>query len=38
MKKQLILSAFGCGAFRNLSEHMANMFKELFQEDEFQNQ
>jgi uncharacterized protein (TIGR02452 family) len=33
----LILSAFGCGAFRNPPKHMAKLFKEVFNELEFQN-
>ena len=34
----LVLSAFGCGAFRNPPEHMAELFKEVFMESEFKNQ
>ncbi len=33
----LVLSAFGCGAFNNPPEHMAELFKEVFEEDEFKN-
>jgi uncharacterized protein (TIGR02452 family) len=33
----LVLSAFGCGAFRNPPNHMALLFKEVFQEPEFLN-
>jgi uncharacterized protein (TIGR02452 family) len=32
----LVLSAFGCGAFGNPPNHMAKLFKEVFNEDEFQ--
>jgi uncharacterized protein (TIGR02452 family) len=31
----LVLSAFGCGAFRNPPNHMAELFKEVFGEPEF---
>lgn len=31
----LILSAFGCGAFRNPPHHMARLFKEVLAEDDF---
>ena len=31
----LILSAFGCGAFRNPPNHMAKLFKDVFNEPEF---
>ncbi len=31
----LVLSAFGCGAFGNPPEHMAELFKEVFLEEEF---
>ena len=34
----LILSAFGCGAFHNPPQHMAELFKEVFDEPEFMNQ
>ena len=34
----LVLSAFGCGAFRNPPLHMAELFKEVFDEPEFTNQ
>ena len=34
----LVLSAFGCGAFRNPPQHMAELFKEVFEEPEFINQ
>lgn len=33
----LVLSAFGCGAFRNPPKHMAKLFKEVLNEDEFIN-
>lgn len=33
----LILSAMGCGAFRNPPNHIANMFNQVFNETEFQN-
>ncbi|HSV77525.1 MAG TPA: TIGR02452 family protein [Bacteroidales bacterium] len=31
----LVLSAFGCGAFRNPPNHMAKLFKDVFNEPEF---
>ncbi len=31
----LVLSAFGCGAFKTPPEHMAELFKEVFEEKEF---
>jgi uncharacterized protein (TIGR02452 family) len=31
----LILSAFGCGAFRNPPEIIANLFSQVLKEDEF---
>ncbi len=31
----LVLSAFGCGAFANPPNHVAELFKEVFSEDEF---
>ena len=31
----LVLSAFGCGAFCNPPEHIATLFKEVFEETEF---
>ena len=31
----LILSAFGCGAFKNPPHHMAQLFKEVLAEDDF---
>jgi uncharacterized protein (TIGR02452 family) len=31
----LVLSAFGCGAFRNPSRHVARLFREVFSEGEF---
>lgn len=31
----VILSAFGCGAFRNPPNHMAELFREVFEEVEF---
>ena len=34
-KRNLILSALGCGAFRNPPEAVAKLFKEVLQEDEF---
>jgi uncharacterized protein (TIGR02452 family) len=34
-KKRLVLSALGCGAFRNPPEAVAQLFKEVLQEDEF---
>lgn len=34
----LVLSAFGCGAFRNPPQHMAELFKAVFNESEFINQ
>lgn len=33
----IVLSAFGCGAFKNPPEHVAELFKEVFEEDEFKN-
>jgi uncharacterized protein (TIGR02452 family) len=33
----LVLSAFGCGAFRNPPGHMAKLFKEVFNEAEFRD-
>lgn len=33
----IILSAFGCGAFRNPPQHMAELFQEVFEEEEFQH-
>lgn len=33
----LVLSAFGCGAFRNPPRHMAQLFKEVLAEEEFKN-
>jgi uncharacterized protein (TIGR02452 family) len=33
----LVLSAFGCGAFRNPPRHIAELFREVFAEPEFQN-
>lgn len=33
----LILSAFGCGAFRNPPHHMAKLFKDVFNEIEFKD-
>jgi len=35
--KALVLSAFGCGAFCNPPEHIAELFREVFAEPEFQN-
>jgi uncharacterized protein (TIGR02452 family) len=34
----LILSAFGCGAFQNPPKHIAALFREVFQETEFEHQ
>ena len=34
----LILSAFGCGAYQNPPNHVAKLFKEVFNESEFLNQ
>ena len=33
----LVLSALGCGAFRNPARHMAQLFKEVLSEKEFVN-
>jgi uncharacterized protein (TIGR02452 family) len=33
----IVLGAFGCGAFRNPPGHMAQLFREVFNEDEFSN-
>ncbi|MDR0567704.1 MAG: TIGR02452 family protein [Spirochaetaceae bacterium] len=33
----LVLSAFGCGAFANPPNHIALLFKEVFEESEFKN-
>ncbi len=33
----LVLSAFGCGAFRNPPKHVAELFKAVFNEPEFKN-
>ena len=33
----LVLSAFGCGAYKTPPKHMAELFKEVFEEDEFKN-
>lgn len=33
----LVLSALGCGAFRNPARHMAQLFKEVLLEEEFVN-
>lgn len=33
----LVLSAFGCGAYRNPPSHMAQLFKEVFDDPEFKN-
>jgi uncharacterized protein (TIGR02452 family) len=35
--ENLVLSAFGCGAFANPPEHVALLFKEVFDEAEFKN-
>lgn len=34
-QRRLILGAFGCGAFGNPPEHMAQLFKQVFEEAEF---
>ena len=34
----LVLSAFGCGAYRNPPEHIAELFQTVFQEAEFKGQ
>ena len=33
---RLVLGAFGCGAFTNPPKHMAQLFKQVFEEPEFQ--
>lgn len=33
----IVLSAFGCGAFRNPPKHMAELFHSVFLEKEFLN-
>ncbi len=33
----IVLGAFGCGAFKNPPQHMAELFKETLAEDEFRN-
>ncbi|MDL2241841.1 TIGR02452 family protein, partial [Bacteroidales bacterium OttesenSCG-928-L03] len=33
----LVLSAFGCGAFKNPPHHVAKLFKQVFKEDEFKS-
>lgn len=33
----LVLSAFGCGAFRNPPRHMAELFRQVLEEDEFKH-
>ena len=33
----LVLSALGCGAFRNPPHHVAQLFKEVLSEEEFLN-
>ncbi|MFP3042107.1 TIGR02452 family protein [Treponema primitia] len=35
--KNLVLSAFGCGAFANPPNHVALLFKQVFSEEEFKN-
>ena len=35
-QRRLVLGAFGCGAFANPPGHMAQLFKEVFEEPEFQ--
>jgi uncharacterized protein (TIGR02452 family) len=32
-----VLSAFGCGAFANPPNHVALLFKQVFNEEEFKN-
>ena len=34
-QRRLVLGAFGCGAFNNPPDHMANLFKEVLNEEEF---
>ncbi len=34
-QRRLVLGAFGCGAFHNPPAHMARLFKEVFNEEEF---
>ena len=34
-KKNLVLSALGCGAFRNPPQAVAHLFKEVLQDGEF---
>lgn len=34
-KKSLVLGAFGCGAFKNPPEHIARLFRQVFDEEEF---
>lgn len=36
-KDALVLGAFGCGAFRNPPAHIAKLFHEVLEEDEFHN-
>lgn len=36
-KTKLVLGAFGCGAFCNPPSHVAKLFKEILEEDEFKN-
>ncbi len=33
----IVLGAFGCGAFKNPPQHMAELFKEVLSEDEFRD-
>lgn len=33
----LVLSAFGCGAYRNPPAHMARLFRDVFEDPEFRN-
>ena len=35
-QRRLVLGAFGCGAFANPPKHMAELFKQVFNEKEFQ--
>ena len=35
-QRRLVLGAFGCGAFANPPKHMAQLFKQVFAEPEFQ--
>ncbi len=35
--RELVLSAFGCGNYMNPAGHMAHLFKDVLEEDEFKN-